>query len=182
MFFQWEPDLTCGKWSKNWNNGRSKQAPVVKKCRKLSQKWPKLFIWSLEMDPNGLSLLCGHFTVIANVTSQGLKTMFPWEQKLEKWQTNYNKGTYIVCGLSDKKKLAPGVPIGDQKSPELSPWIHFFPFFCSNPLNRVPVSLPHPQNNFWGSNVVLFSIPEADFEAEILSPGLDWIHSHQFPS
>ena len=74
-----------------------------------------------------------------------------------------------------KNFLAPGVPIGDPKSPELSPWIQFS-LFCSNPLNRVPVTLPHPRNNFGGLNVVLFSIPEADFEAEILSPN-DWVGS-----
>ena len=43
-------------------------------------------------------------------------------------------------------------------------------FFCSNPLNKVLVSLPHPQINFLGSNVDLFSNQEADFEAEIISP------------
>ena len=30
MIFQWEPDLTIFKWSKNWKNGHSKQAPVAK--------------------------------------------------------------------------------------------------------------------------------------------------------
>ena len=58
--------------------------------------------------------------------------------------------------------------MGDPKSPEamsLDP-----NFFGSNPLNKVPLNIPHPENNFWGSNVVLFSNQEADFEAEILSP------------
>ena len=45
-----------------------------------------IFFWGLEQEES---------TAIANVTSQGLKTMFPWEQKLEKYQTNYTKGTYI---------------------------------------------------------------------------------------
>ena len=43
-------------------------------------------------------------------------------------------------------------------------------FFCSNPLNKVLVSLPHPQINFLGSNVDLFTNQEADFEVEIISP------------
>ena len=37
-------------------------------------------------------------------------------------------------------------------------------------MNKVPVNLPHLQNNFLGSNVDLFSNLEADFEAEMLSP------------
>ena len=64
---------------------------------------------------------------------------------------------------------------GDPKSPEpmsLDP-----NFFCgSNPLNKVPVSLPHPQKNIWGSNVVLFWNRESNFEAEILSPN-GWVGS-----
>ena len=43
-------------------------------------------------------------------------------------------------------------------------------FFCSNPLNKGPVSLPHPKNNCLVSNVDLFSNQEADFEAEITGP------------
>ena len=41
---------------------------------------------------------------------------------------------------------------------------------CSNPLNKVPESLSHPQINFLRSNVDLFSNQEADFDAENLSP------------
>ena len=109
-------------------------------------------------------------TVIANVTSQGPKTMFPWEQKLEKCQTNYTKGTHIICGVSDKKIFWPrGSPWGTQSPESLCPWIQKL-FFCSNPLNKVPVSLPNPQINFLGSNVDLFSNQEADFEVEIISP------------
>ena len=40
MIFQWEPDLTFFKWSKNWKHGHSKQAPVAKKaekCPKIAQ-------------------------------------------------------------------------------------------------------------------------------------------------
>ena len=31
---------------------------------------------------------------------------------------NYAKGTYIACGLS-AKKIGPGVPLGDPKSPKI---------------------------------------------------------------
>ena len=65
--------------------------------------------------------------------------------------------------------LAPWVPRGDPESLELIP-LGQKSFFCSDPLNKVPLSLPHPQNNFLGSNVDLFSNLEADFEAEMLSP------------
>ena len=96
--------------------------------------------------------------------------MFPWEQKLEKCQTNYTKGTHIICGLSGKHSFWPrGSPWGTQSPKSLCPWIQNY-FFCSNSLNKVLVSLPHPQINFLGSNVDLFSNQEADFEAEIISP------------
>ena len=65
--------------------------------------------------------------------------------------------------------------MGDPKSPEPMSLDPKF-FFGSNPLNKVPVSFPHPQNNFWRSNVVLFSNQEANFEAEILSPN-GWVGS-----
>ena len=38
MIFQWKPDLTFGKWSKNCNNGHTKQAPVAKNA----EKYPKM--------------------------------------------------------------------------------------------------------------------------------------------
>ena len=111
-------------------------------------------------------------TVAANVTSQGLKSMFPWEQKLQKCQTNYTKATYIICGLSDKKFFGPMGPQGRTQSPKsLCPWIQNY-FLCSNALNKIPESFPHPQNNFWGSNGNLFSNQEANFEAEITSPNV----------
>ena len=34
MIFQWEPDLTFFKWSRNWKYCHSKQAPVAKKMQK----------------------------------------------------------------------------------------------------------------------------------------------------
>ena len=75
-----------------------------------------------------------------------------------------------------KNNFGPKGPHGGPKIPRTYVPGSIFFFFCSNPLNKVPVSFPHPQNNFWGSNMVLFSIPEADFEAEILSPN-DWVGS-----
>ena len=40
MIFQWKPDLTFGKWSKNCNNGHTKQAPVAKNAEKYPQNGP----------------------------------------------------------------------------------------------------------------------------------------------
>ena len=63
-------------------------------------------------------------------------------------------------------------PQGRTQSPKsLCPWIQNY-LFCSNPLNKIPESFPHPQNNFWGSNGDLFSNQEANFEAEITSPNV----------
>ena len=91
---------------------------------------------------------------------------------MQKCQTNYTKATYIICGLSAKNFFWPhGSPREDPKSQEpmsLDPKL----FFCSNPLNKIPESFPHPQNNFWGSNGDLFSNQEANFEAEITSPNV----------
>ena len=67
-----------------------------------------------------------------------------------------------------KEILVPLVPRGDPKSLEVMSLGPTF-FFCSYPLNKVPLSLPHPQKKIWGSNVDLFSNMEADFEAEMLS-------------
>ena len=40
MIFQWKPDLTFGKWSKNCNNGHTKQAPVAKNAENCPQNCP----------------------------------------------------------------------------------------------------------------------------------------------
>ena len=100
----------------------------------------------------------------------------PWVEPLRKSAHGIffifclHPSTHIICGLSDKKIFWPrGSPWGTQSPESLCPWIQKL-FFCSNPLNKVPVSLPHPQNNFLGSNVDLFSNQEADFEVEIISP------------
>ena len=37
MDFQWEPELTFHKWSKNWNNGHLKQASLTKNAGKCPQ-------------------------------------------------------------------------------------------------------------------------------------------------
>ena len=75
-----------------------------------------------------------------------------------------------------KNNFGPRGPHGGTQSPQSPcPWIQNF-FLGSNPLNKVPVSLPHPQKNIWGSNVVLFWNRESNFEAEILSPN-GWVGS-----
>ena len=61
-----------------------------------------------------------------------------------------------------KQFLAPGVPR------TYDPGSIFFFFLLKS--SKVPVSFLHPQNNFLGSNVDLFSNQEADFEVEIISP------------
>ena len=55
MIFQWEPDLTFFKWSKNWKNGHSKQAPVAKNAEKCPQNGPNssfnVWKWYLRIYP-----------------------------------------------------------------------------------------------------------------------------------
>ena len=100
----------------------------------------------------------------------GPKNHVPMGTKVGKVPNKLYKGyLHKMWTLRRKFFLAPWVPRGDPKSLELIP-LGQKSFFCSNPLNKVPLRLPHPQNNFWGSNVDLFSNLEADFEAEMLSP------------
>ena len=101
----------------------------------------------------------------------GPKNHVPMGTKVEKVPNQLYQGHLnSMWTFRQKIILAPGV-----KSPEPMSLDPKF-FLGSNPLNKVPVSLPHPQKNIWGSNVVPFWNRESNFEAEILSPN-GWVGS-----
>ena len=86
MIFQWEPDLTFFKWSKNLKSGHSKQAPVAKNAGKYPQNgpnssfkaWKWVFIFYLFCVTT-LDWLCG--TLVC--------------KKVLKWNKNFN-APYLI--------------------------------------------------------------------------------------
>ena len=64
MIFQWEPDLTFGKWSKTKIGGHLKQVSVAKNVKKCPQNDPNHLILSVEMDIEGLLLQYAHFALL----------------------------------------------------------------------------------------------------------------------
>ena len=64
MDFQWEPDLTFYKLSKDWNKGHLNQAPVAKKVEKHPQNDPIHLILSVEMDGVVSLFQCAHFALL----------------------------------------------------------------------------------------------------------------------
>ena len=64
MIFQWKPDLTFEKWSKNYICGHLKQVSVAKNVKKYPQNDPNHLILSMEMDLEGLLLQYAHFALL----------------------------------------------------------------------------------------------------------------------
>ena len=79
MIFQWEPDLTFGKWSKNWICGHLKQVSVAKNVKNTPQNDPNHLILSVEMDLEGLLLQYAHFALLL------------WHISEQKWAEMYQK-------------------------------------------------------------------------------------------
>ena len=93
MIFQWEPDLTFFKWSKNWKNGHSKQAPVAKNAGKYPQNGPhssfKAWKWVSIFYPfcvTTLDWLCG--TLVS--------------KKVLKWTKNFN-ALYLIFAKCNER-------------------------------------------------------------------------------
>ena len=78
----------------------------------------------------------------------------------------YQGYLYRIWTFSQKKISPQGSLWGTQSPQNPCPWVQKI-FLDSIPQNKVPLSLPHHQNIFLGSNVVLFLNQEANFEAAV---------------
>ena len=78
MIFQWEPDLTFGQWSKNWNNGHLKQVPVAKNTGKCPQNGLNSSLKAWKWTPQDLPLMCDNFRLSL------------WHFDMQNWAELYN--------------------------------------------------------------------------------------------
>ena len=92
MIFQWEPDLTFGQWSKNWNNGHLKQVPVAKNTGKCPQNGLNSSLKAWKWTPQDLPLMCDNFRLSL------------WHFDKQNWAEMYQKLQSPISQFDQKQR------------------------------------------------------------------------------